>query len=88
MKVLYAKRVAKRVEKLQIQKEIWVDFQDAFESFAKSRNFRLFDIKKLTTKGPFVYYRLRIRGYRALFHMDDECVFVEDIGPRGGIYKP
>ena len=79
--------MAKRVEKLQIPKEVWVDFQDAFESFAKSRNFRLFDIKKLTAKGAHVYYRLRIRNDRALFHMDDEYVFVEELGPRGGVYK-
>ena len=88
MRVVYGKQVAKRVQKLRIPREVWVDFRDAFESFAESRNFRLFDIKKLTVKGPYVYYRLRIRGYRALFHMDDETVFVEDIGPRGGIYKP
>ena len=88
MRILYAKRVAKSVEKRQLPKEIWVDFQDAFESFAKSGNFRLFDIRKLTTKGAYVYYRLRVRGYRALFHMDAESIFVEDIGPRGGIYKP
>lgn len=87
MKVYYSKQVGKRIEKRQIPKEIWTDFRDAFESFSKSRNFRLFDIKKLTVKGPHVYYRLRIRGYRALFHMD-ENIFVEDIGPRGGIYKP
>jgi mRNA-degrading endonuclease RelE of RelBE toxin-antitoxin system len=88
MRVLYSKRVAKRIEKLQIPREVWIDFQDAFESFAKSRNFRLFDIKKLTVKGPHMYYRIRVRDYRALFHMDDEYIFVEDIGPRGGIYKP
>jgi mRNA-degrading endonuclease RelE of RelBE toxin-antitoxin system len=88
MRVLYGKYVGKRVQKHQLPMEIWVDFQDAFESFAKTRNFRLFDIKKLANKEPYVYYRLRIRGYRALFHMDKEHIYVEDIGPRGGIYKP
>jgi mRNA-degrading endonuclease RelE of RelBE toxin-antitoxin system len=47
----------------------------------------LFDIKKLVNKGSYVYYRLRVRTYRALFHMDDQNIYVEDIGSRGGIYK-
>ena len=88
MEVRYGKAVGKKVKNHQLPYEIWVDFRDAFASFAKTRNFRLFDIKKLINKGPYVYYRLRIRGYRALFHMDDKHIYVEDIGPRGGIYKP
>lgn len=88
MRVLYGRRIAKKVKTHKIPKEIWVDFRDAFESFSVSRNFRLFDIKKLTNKGPYVYYRLRIRTYRALFHMDDQNLHVEDIGPRGGVYQP
>ena len=87
MQVLYSKKISKDVERHKISKEVWVDFTDAFESFAQNRNFRLFDIKKLVNKGPHVYYRLRVRSYRALFHMDDQNVYVEDIGPRGGIYK-
>ena len=87
MKVLYSKHVAKKVEKNKLPKEVWIDFKDAFDAFARSRNFRLFDIKKLTNKGPHVYYRLRVRGYRALFHMDDERIYVEDIGTRGEVYK-
>ena len=88
MQVLYSKKIAKEIERHKIPKEVWVDFKDAFESFALNRNFRLFDIKKMVNKGPFVYYRLRIRSYRALFHMDDQNIYVEDIGSRGGIYKP
>ena len=87
MTVLYSKRIHKKVGQHRIPKEVWIDFGDAFESFAKSRNFRLYDIKKLIHKGPYVYYRLRIRTYRALFRMDDRSIYVEDIGPRGDIYK-
>ena len=87
MQILYSKKIAKDIERHKIPKEVWVDFKDAFESFARNGNFRLFDIKKLVNKGPRVYYRLRVRNYRALFHMDDQNIFVEDIGPRGGIYK-
>jgi mRNA-degrading endonuclease RelE of RelBE toxin-antitoxin system len=87
MGVLFSKRISKAVAHNKIPKEVWIDFRDAFESFSRNRNFRLYDIKKLVNKGPHVYYRLRVRNYRALFHMDDENVIVEDIGSRGGIYK-
>ncbi|MDA9101285.1 hypothetical protein N9K06_01270 [Omnitrophica bacterium] len=85
--MLYSKQVEKRIKKHKVSREIWEDFRDAFESLAATQNFRLFDIKKLIQKGPYVYYRLRIRGYRALFHQDREYIFVEDIGPRGEIYR-
>ena len=87
MKVLYGKLVEKRIKKHKLPKEIWEDFRDTFESFAQTRNFRLFDIKRLIQKGPHTYYRLRIRGYRALFRMDDQHIYVEDIAPRGEVYR-
>ncbi len=85
--VSYSKLIAKKIKQHRLPKEVWIDCRDAFESFDRSRNFRLFDIKKLMSKGPYVYYRLRVRTYRALFHMDETNIYVEDIGPRGGIYK-
>ena len=87
MEVRYSKNIAKKVKRHQLPKEIWVDFRDAFDAFASSRNMRLFDIKKLVTKGPHVYFRLRIRNYRAIFHMDDQCIYIEEMGPRGEIYQ-
>lgn len=87
MEVHYSKNIAKKVKKHQLPQEIWVDFRDAFDAFAANRNMRLFDIKRLVTKGSYVYFRLRIRNYRAIFHMDDQHIYVEDLGPRGEIYK-
>ncbi len=87
MEVRYSAGVAKKVRKHQLSREIWEDFRDAFGALAASRNMRLFDIKKMVAKEPYVYFRLRIRNYRALFHMDDACIYVEDISPRGEIYK-
>ncbi len=87
MEVRYRKSVVKRIQKHQLPKEIWEDFRDAFQALAKSRNMRLFDIKKMMIKGPYIYFRMRIRNYRALFHMDNQCIYVEDIGLRGEIYK-
>ena len=87
MEVLYGRKIQKKVRKHQLPKEIWEDFRDAFQTLASSRNMRLFDVKKLVAKGPYVYFRLRIRDYRALFHMDDARIYVEEIGPRGEVYK-
>ena len=87
MRVLYGKLVAKSVEKHRLPENVWDDFRDSFEALAQSRNFRLFDIKKLQGKGAKTYYRMRIRDYRALFRMDGDLIYVEDIGPRGRIYK-
>jgi len=87
MEVCYSKNIAKKVKRHQLPQEIWVDFRDAFSAFASSRNMRLFDIKRLVTKGPHVYFRLRIRNYRAIFHMDDQSIYVEEMGPRGEIYQ-
>ena len=83
--VLYSRRVLKAVEKGRIPGQIWRDFRDSFEAFDRTKNFRIFDIKKLKDKGPYKYYRLRIGSFRAIFRLDAE-VIVEDIGPRGGIY--
>ncbi len=86
MKVFYSKLVYKKAERHKIPLEIWQDFRDAFEALSTHRNFRLFDIKKLVNKGVHAYYRMRIRNYRAIFRMGTE-IYVEDIGPRGEIYK-
>ena len=88
MNVVYSRQVAKSVKKRKLPYEIWIDFKDAFDSLARTQNLKLFDIKRLVNKGPYVYFRLRIRTYRALFHMDKHAIYVEEIGPRGGIYKP
>jgi len=87
MQVLYSKLVEKRIKKHKLPEDVWINFRDAFDAFSRTRNFRLFDIKKLINKGPYVYYRLRIGDYRALFHMDIKHVYVEDIAPRGEVYR-
>lgn len=88
MVVVYGKRIARHVRKRKLPADIWADFRDAFRSLADTKNFRLFDIKKLTDKGQHRYFRLRLGRYRALFWIDKDTIYVEDIGPRGEIYKP
>lgn len=87
MDVLYRKLVRKRIEKRKLPQQLWHDFRDAFSSLAMTMNFRLFDIKKLTTKGSIAYYRLRIGKYRALFRFDALAIYVEDIAPRAEVYR-
>lgn len=81
----YSKRVLKDAAKGKIPGQIWRDFRDAFSALDKTRNFRIFDIKKMVDKGPYKYYRLRIGNFRAIFRMDTDII-VEDVGPRGSIY--
>ena len=33
------------------------------------------------------YFRLRVGGYRALFKIEDNTIFVTNIDPRGQVYK-
>ncbi len=84
--VRYSKKVFKAAEKGKIPGQIWRDFKDAFDAFDKTRNFRIFDIKKMVDKGPYKYYRLRLGSFRAIFRLGSDII-VEDIGPRGSIYE-
>ena len=43
------------------------------------------DIKPLN--GKFNEYRIRIGSYRILFEIENECIYVYEIGLRGQIYK-
>jgi len=52
------------------------------------------DLSKEPPEGdirPFVgqpgYYRLRVGGYRALFRIEDNTIFVTNIDPRGQVYR-
>ena len=87
MKAVYGPGVVKAIKKHKLPQDVWEHFRDAFEALALTENFRLFDIKKMVDKKPYKYYRLRIGKYRALFHFEDDGLFVEEIAPRGGIYK-
>lgn len=87
VKVVYGQKVVKRVSKRKLPREVWEDFRDSFDSLARTQNFRLFDIKKLVKKGDLAYYGLRIKKYRALFRMDEDTIYVEDIAPRAEVYR-
>lgn len=31
-------------------------------------------------------YRLRVQDWRVIFHLEDDVLWVDDIGPRGSVY--
>jgi len=43
------------------------------------------DITRLS--GSSGYFRLRVGGYRALYRIEDNAIFVTNIDPRGQVYK-
>jgi mRNA interferase RelE/StbE len=43
------------------------------------------DIKPMT--GQRGYFRLRVGGFRVLYRIEDDTIFVTNIDPRGQVYK-
>jgi mRNA-degrading endonuclease RelE of RelBE toxin-antitoxin system len=37
--------------------------------------------------GQSGYFRLRVGGYRALYYIENDTIFVTNIDPRGQVYK-
>ena len=58
-------------------------FREAFTALSKEPP--VGDITSLT--GRPGYFRLRVGGYRALFRIEDNTIFVTNIDPRGQVYK-
>ena len=51
----------------------------AADPLAQSAN-----IKRLTGRPE---YRLRIQDWRVLFRIEDDVLWIDDIGPRGSVYE-
>lgn len=45
------------------------------------------DVKKLKGRHQPVYYRLRVGDYRIIYHIKENGIFVDRIGPRKSIYR-
>jgi mRNA-degrading endonuclease RelE of RelBE toxin-antitoxin system len=43
------------------------------------------DVKRL--QGFATLYRLRVETLRVIFRMENDIIFIEDIAPRGQVYK-
>jgi len=81
MTVLLRPVAAKYLERLSAtDKE---RFSNAFRDLAKEPP----EGDITTLSGWPGYLRLRIGGYRALFHIEGDTIFVTNIDPRGQVYK-
>lgn len=84
--IYYEKEVKKSLKKGTIPLRIFNLFHNAFLSLILTRDYNLFDIKKL--KGNFKrdYYRMRKGKYRAIFYVEGENFYVIYIGKREEVY--
>ncbi|MHC8495323.1 type II toxin-antitoxin system RelE family toxin (plasmid) [Thalassospira sp. SM2505] len=81
--IRYTKRALKGLSRIPAkgQKAIY----DKIGLLAENPQRNDLDIKKL--KGGAGYFRLRVGTYRVIFSEDGVILQVEDIGPRGSIYR-
>jgi mRNA interferase RelE/StbE len=85
--VRYEQDVLKAVQKGKISKELFAHFSHVFDALDRTRDFRLFDIKKLKGGHERDYYRLRKGSYRAVFYVQQGDLWVATIGHRQEVYK-
>ncbi|GMT50140.1 MAG: hypothetical protein IEMM0008_1679 [bacterium] len=84
--VLYDDRIIKAIKKSKISTKILRTLHNAFLSLDLTKDYNLFDIREM--KGYDVtYFRLRKGKYRAIFHMDDDNIYVDLIAKREEVYK-
>ena len=81
MQVLLRLIAAKYFERLSATDK--VRFRAAFNDLSKEPPKG--DIISLT--GQPGYFRLRVGGYRVLYRIEDNTIFVTNIDPRGQVYK-
>ncbi len=84
--IYYEKEVKKSLKKGTIPQRVFNLFHNAFLSLNLTKDFNLFDIKKV--KGNFKrdYYRMRKGKYRAIFYVEDENYYIIYIGKREEVY--
>lgn len=82
----YEKRIIKLIKKKKIQNNIIKRFHNAFLSLDLTKNFSLFDIKKMKGEYNREYYRLRKGKYRAIFYNEINDIYVIYIGKREEVY--
>ena len=84
--IFYEEEVQKSFKKGEIPKRVIVLFHNAFLSLDLTKDFSLFDIKKI--KGSFNkdYYRLRKSKYRAIFYILNNDYYIIYIGKREEVY--
>jgi len=84
--IYYEREVKKSLKKGILPLRVFQQFHNAFLALNLTKDFNLFDIKKI--KGNFKrdYYRMRKGKYRAIFYIEDEDYYVLYIGKREEVY--
>ena len=85
--IRYNKRVVKAIEKGDIPLKIAQSFYNIFVTLDQTKDFNMFDIKKLKSCEKILTYRLRKGRYRAIFRLLDESLDIMLIGKREEVYK-
>lgn len=86
--IYYSDELGKRIKKKNLPENIFIHFDNAFQALMLTKDFNLFDIKKIKgVESERNYYRLRKGKYRAIFYMEEENIYVITIDKREEVYK-
>ena len=66
---------------------IYENFYKSFSILETHNDFSLFDIKPIKAKTGIRFYRMRKGKYRAIFHLEDNHIFIDLIGKREEVYN-
>lgn len=83
MQVIYKKSAQKAL--LRMQPKLASMIMSKIDRLAVEGFSAHVDIKPL--KGEENGYRMRQGDWRVILHIDDDVLYVDDIRPRGGVYK-
>ena len=84
--IYYEKAVQKSLKKGDIPKRQFEHFHHVFQSLELTKDFNMFDIKKLKGNYSRDYYRLRKGKFRAIFYIDQNDFYIVYIGKREEVY--
>jgi len=83
----YDNEIIKKIKKRLIPKQIFRHINNVFISLEKTKDFRLFDIKKIKGNKGRNYFRLRKGDYRAIFYVEDDDLYIIALDKREEVYK-
>ena len=84
--VYYESIIKKKIKKGLLPKHIVKRIHNAFLSIDMTDDLGLFDIKRIKCSMDRKYYRLRKGKYRAIFYIQNNNIYVIDIGKREEVY--
>lgn len=87
--VRYSDDILKRINKRLIPQEIFIHFNNAFQSLDLTKDLNLFDTKqlKVSQEKERIYYRLRKGKYRAIFYLEKGDIYIIALDKREEVYK-